>query len=151
MNTPSASLSTILESLFNHVALPPQLPGKEENRIEQIEHALTVRLLDASRTFRDLTNDEFSNQWDCIRRSLQICKVVNAGGKINKSSLVTEFRSLERKDLLILHIAEQNAGLTIRRHSGCATQTQLAVRIIYMADILLFSKCARRKRHLRGI
>lgn len=116
MNIPSASLPSTLESLFNHVALPPRLPGEHDHKIEEIECALTVRLLSASRELRDLMYNDFGDQWDSIRRSLQTCKAVNAGGKLNKASLVTEFRSLERKDLLILHVAEQNAGLLIRRH-----------------------------------
>ena len=106
----------VLESLFNHVALPPRLPAKEENSIEQIEHALTVRLLDASRVLRDLSNHEFGGHWDCMRLVIQSCKAMNRGGRINKTSILAEFRSLAPKNLLILHITEQNAGLLIRRH-----------------------------------
>lgn len=116
MNTPSASLPSTLELLFNHVALPPRLPGKHDHKIEDIEYAMTVRLLNASRELRDLMYKEFGDQWDTICRSLQICKTVNAGGKLNKASLVVEFRRLEPKDLLILHVTEQNAGLIVRRH-----------------------------------
>lgn len=116
MATSSASSPSLIELIFNHVALPPRLPGKQEDRIDHIEGALTDRLLAASRTLKNLTSVEFSNDWDCIRRSLEICKTVNAGGRLNKTSLLKEFRSLERKDLLILHVAEQNAGLTIRRY-----------------------------------
>ena len=107
--------NSLLESLVNHITLPPHLPGKPENGIEQVEHALTGCLLDASRTVRDLTNGQLSYQWECIRNILQTCKVVNAGGKLNKTSLLTEFRKLEHNGYLILHIAEQNAGLLIRR------------------------------------
>lgn len=116
MNTPSALSPSTLELIFNHVALPPRLPGRHDHRIEEIECALTVRLLNASRELRDLMYSDFGDQWDSIRRSLQICKTVNAGGRLNKVSLVTEFQRLERKDLLILHVTEQNAGLLIRRH-----------------------------------
>lgn len=106
---------SLLKSLVNHVALPPQLPGKLENKIEQVEHGLTGCVLDATRTLRDLTNGELSREWDCIRNTLHKCKAVNAGGKLNKTSLLTEFRRLEHKAPLILHVAEQNAGLLIRR------------------------------------
>lgn len=115
MDTPSASFPSKLELLFNHVTLPPQLPGKCDHKIEEIEAALILRLLNASRELRDLVHNDFAVQWDSIRQSLQICKAVNAGGKINKASLVTEFQKLEHNDILILHIAEQNAGLLIRR------------------------------------
>lgn len=117
MNIPPASFPSTLELLFNHVTLPPQLPGKCDHKIEEIEAALILRLLNASRELRDLVHNDFGFQWDSIRQSLQICKAVNAGGKINKACLVTEFRRLKHNDVLILHIAEQNAGLLIRRQN----------------------------------
>ena len=116
MNGASVSRSSLLESLFNHIALPPRLPGKGDGNLNEIQDALTNCLLDASRTLRDQTTGELSRQWETIRNILHISKTVNAGGKLDKTSLLTQFRRLERKDLLILHIAEQNAGLLIRRH-----------------------------------
>jgi hypothetical protein len=116
MNDSSVSRSSLLESLVNHIALPPRLPGKVDGNVDQIQHALTGRLLDASRTLRDQTNGELSRQWESIRNILHISRTVNAGGKLNKTSLLTQFGRLERKYILILHIAEQNAGLLIRRH-----------------------------------
>ena len=110
-------MSGSLESLFNHVALPPRLPSKQDGRLEQIEQGLTQRMLDASRALKDLTSERFSDEWNCIRRSLQACRTVNAGGKLNKASLLAEMRGLERQDILILHVAEQNAGLLIKRYN----------------------------------
>jgi hypothetical protein len=108
----------MLELLFNHFVLPPRLPGKQDSRIEDIEHSLITRVLLASRTMRDLVNIDFRDRWDSVRRSLQTCKVVNLGGKLDKKSLVAEFRSLQSEDILILHVAQQNAGLLIRRQHG---------------------------------
>lgn len=112
------SKASLLESLANHVALPPRLPGKRESQLDQIENALTDRLLDASRTIRDLTHGEISQQWDGIRRILQTCRTINAGGKLDKKQLLTEFRGLGSKHVLIVHVAEQNAGLLIRRQNS---------------------------------
>ena len=86
--------------------------------MEQIENGLTACVLDATRNLKDLTNGELSRGWDGIRNVLHKCKAVNAGGKINKTFLLTEFRRLQHKGLLILHVAEQNAGLLIRRGYG---------------------------------
>lgn len=116
MDDSLASASLLLESLVNHIALPPRLQGKRDDQIDQIELALANRLLDGSRTLRDLTSGNLSHEWDCIRQILQTCNVVNAGGTLDKSSLLTEFERLEPKDILILHVAEQNAGLLIWRH-----------------------------------
>jgi hypothetical protein len=108
----------MLELLFNHVVLPPRLPGKQDARIEDIEHGLITRVLLASRTVRDLVHVDYRDRWDSIRRSLQACKAVNVGGKLDKNSLLTELRGLHSEDILILHIAQQNAGLLIRCQSG---------------------------------
>lgn len=118
MNKTLGSVPLLLNALVNHIGLPPRLPGKQEEGIDEIEDALTVRLLNACRALRDLTEGELSQQWDRTRKILQICKVVNAGGKLDKASLLSEFQALERKDLLILHVTEQNAGLLIRRNHG---------------------------------
>lgn len=119
MDHPSISLLT---SLFNHLALPLRLPGKHESRIEEIGLALTVRLLDATRYLRSLTDNDAGEMLDYIRRSLETCKLMNASGRLNKSSLLNAFRGLERKEVLILHVAQQNAGLLIRRHNAYVTQ-----------------------------
>jgi hypothetical protein len=111
--TSSISLTKIL---FNHVALPPQLPGKQDDKIDQIECALINLLQNASRTLRDLTKDDVCDQFDAVCHTLHACKAVNAGGKLDNAALGDEFENIGRKDLLILHVAEQNAGLLIRRH-----------------------------------
>ena len=115
MATPFGTPS-IWNSLVNHIALPPRLPGKQDSRLDKLEQALTERLQDASRSLRDLTSNQFGGDWDCIRRVLLTCKIINAGGKLNKASLLTVFRELQGNDLLILHVAEQNAGILVRRY-----------------------------------
>jgi hypothetical protein len=105
----------MLELLYNHVALPSQLPGTEDARIDEISNGLIIRLLDASRHLKDLTTSDLYFPWDSIRRSLQTCKTLNLGGKLNSESLVSAFRALQHNEIIILHISEQNAGLLIRR------------------------------------
>lgn len=119
MNKTLGSEPLLLNALVNHVGLPPHLPAKQEEEVYEIEDALTVRLLNACRALRDLTDGQLSQQWELFRKILQICKVVNAGGKLDRASLLSEFHSLERKDLLVLHVTEQNAGLLIWRDNGC--------------------------------
>jgi hypothetical protein len=107
---------SLLESVFNHLVLPPRLPGAQDRSVHHIEQTLTTQVLEASCTIRDLTTSEISNVWDQIRRILITCRAVNNGSKLSKASLLTEFRSLEYKNLLILHVTEQNAALLIRKH-----------------------------------
>ena len=104
-----------LESLFHHIALPPKVPGKQEPNINQIERLMVERLISSARDLRDASSEEYRDLWDDIRRILQTCKNINAGGKLSRSSLLTELHALDERGLLILHIREQNAGLLVRR------------------------------------
>ncbi|KAH8687808.1 hypothetical protein BGZ60DRAFT_363637 [Tricladium varicosporioides] len=104
----------LLESLFNHVALPPRLPDRQDNRLDQVQTALIDRLITASIGLRDCTQERYGQEWDTIRRSLQSCKLVNSRGKLTKTSLLTAFKGLQHNDMLILQVSEQNAALLLQ-------------------------------------
>ena len=106
----------MLELLFNHLVLPPRLPGEQDRQIDDVELGLMERTLLASRKVRDIVAIDFRDGWESIQRSLQACKVVNIRGKLDRTSLLNELSGLQREVVLILHIAQQNAGLLIRRH-----------------------------------
>lgn len=105
----------LLEAVINHVALPPRLPAKADNRFDEVEQALSDLLLNASKCLRDHIPGDLSQKWDVTRKTLQICSQVNAGGKLDRRLLLSELQCLNRNDTLIIHVAEQNAGLLIRR------------------------------------
>lgn len=109
----SSSAVPFLESLFNHIVLPPQLPGGQETTLDQIDYVLIERLLNAACTLKHLTQND---DWESLRYVLQVCKDMNSGGRLSKESVLDKFRDLNYKDLLILYIVEQNAALLIRRH-----------------------------------
>lgn len=108
----ATSTNPIMESLINHIVLPPRLPGRDD-RNEKLENGLIDHFITASKAMRDITNDKLSENWDWVRRSLETAKVLNARGKLTKATLLSEFRSLQQNVYLILNIAEQNAALLI--------------------------------------
>jgi hypothetical protein len=59
--------TSMIESIFNHLALPPRVPTRQEGSLDKIEHAITERLVHASRAFRDFTSEEFGREWDSVR------------------------------------------------------------------------------------
>ena len=105
-------------AVFNHLALPPRVPGREDPGLAQISYDILERLINATRSMSNLPGNPFSRETECVRRSLQSCQIVNEGGKLTASSLLSVFRSLRVNDVLILHVTEQNAGLLIRRQTG---------------------------------
>jgi hypothetical protein len=105
----------LLELVFNHLVLPPKLPGQQDIDIEGIETSILNRLIHACDTIDKLTSQKFAETWDSVRHSLRLCLKLNPG-RLEKASMLQEFSNLQQKDLLILHVVEQNAALLIRRH-----------------------------------
>lgn len=105
----------LLESVFNHLVPPPKLPGQLDIDTEGIEHSILTRLIRACDTLYRLTGEEFAETWTSIRCSLTVCLNITKG-HLKKASMLQEFCRLQPKDLLILHVVEQNAALLIRRH-----------------------------------
>lgn len=105
----------LLESVFNHLVLPPKLPGHQDINIESIEQSILAHLIRACDSLGKLTGQKFAGTWASVSHSLRICLNTNTG-RLEKASMLHEFRKLQRNDLLTLHIIEQNAALLIRRH-----------------------------------
>lgn len=107
---------SVLESVIAHVSLPPKLPGRQESALPQIEKALATYSVRASTSLRDwLVRDDSHSHWDSIRNLLQTCLTLNNGGSLDQTRLLDAFGTLRKGHPLILHIAEQNSGLLIRK------------------------------------
>ncbi|KAM5467607.1 hypothetical protein MferCBS49748_003855 [Microsporum ferrugineum] len=102
-----------LEYVFNHIVLPPRLPGKEENCDDDIRYELLSFLQDASLAFKSDSDKDLSAIGLSLGKVLEICEATNLGGKLDKSTLLREFQDIEFKTPIILHVKEQNAGLLI--------------------------------------
>jgi hypothetical protein len=110
----AASPGELLEPLFNHIALPPRLPGRQDTRLDRVERALVERLLDATVSLSRLPHIDSVGEWESLRRSLETCRRVNSGGRLTKTSILAALRELQGRDFIALHITEQNAALIIR-------------------------------------
>ncbi|KAL9083910.1 MAG: hypothetical protein Q9165_008317 [Trypethelium subeluteriae] len=114
----ASKLEMLLNSVYNHIVLPPCLPGGDDQNLKDIESDLMTRLVKACRTIRDILGGEHYAELDAIRRSLETAKLVNARQKVNKDSLFSELQSLRQNETLILHVREQNAGVLIARQQN---------------------------------
>jgi hypothetical protein len=112
--TMATSPEDFLESLFNHITLPPRLPGRQDTRLDRVKRGLVERLLDAIVILSRLPHNDSADEWESLRRSLETCRRVNSGGRLTKISLLTALRELQGQDFIALHITEQNAALIIR-------------------------------------
>ncbi|XMA18684.1 hypothetical protein WAI453_011475, partial [Rhynchosporium graminicola] len=98
-----------LEDVFNHVALPPRLPGRQDTNLPGIERDLIDRLQVASFSF------VLDPGIESLRRSLHTARCVNLNGSLTKQSLLSAFRDLNYTDFILIHIGQQNAALIVRR------------------------------------
>ena len=104
-----------LANVFNHLVLPPKLPGEQDTDNQSISDEVLARLTHATTTLGKLAGLEQASTWHAVRQSLRRCHSLHASGRLEKQSLSSEFRYLKHDQSLILHIIEQNAALIIRR------------------------------------
>ncbi|KAF3192372.1 hypothetical protein TWF225_000621 [Orbilia oligospora] len=106
-----------LESIFNHIVLPAQLPGKEDHDVNAISSDLLNVLSTATREFRDLTYDRYYQEFSLVHQSLSSYRQVCIDGVLNKQVLLQQLRHLNLKEQLVLHVTKQNAALIVRREN----------------------------------
>jgi hypothetical protein len=104
---------TLIESVFNHLVLPPKLPAQEDVDIEDVEADILTRLIDACGTLGTISGEELARTWLTVGNSLRVCRDLNSG-RLERATLLREFGELDQ-NLLILHVTQQNAALFVRR------------------------------------
>ncbi|KAL9113483.1 MAG: hypothetical protein Q9227_002524 [Pyrenula ochraceoflavens] len=102
----------LLETLYQHVCLPPNLPG-HWNVTDELNRALFDRLIAACRLLRE--KDSEPDLWDNLRHSLDGSRILNLRSKLDAKTLTEHFTRLTEKTFIILQITEQNAGIYIHR------------------------------------
>lgn len=110
-----AAAAPLYESLVNHLALYPRLPGHQDARIDIVERAIIERIRDATNKICSLPENPHVDALQSLRRSIDMCARVNAGGRLTRTSLLKAFQDLEGSDMIIIHVGQQNAGLLIRK------------------------------------
>lgn len=112
-------MSELLEGVFNHLVLPPKLPGRQDPLLEDESQDFIKRLVKAVdvlyvavRAARNLTEALAS-----LRQSLCLCSTLNRG-RLDKDTLLAAFHKLGSEPL-ILYVVEQNAALLISKKKRC--------------------------------
>jgi hypothetical protein len=104
------------EQLYNHIALPRDVPGHEDKNLHSLESALLTRLIDAAQALCLHTVPEHQKHIRALSDSLTACQSLNVDGAITKSAFLRELCSLQPERMLILHVSAQNCGLLIYSH-----------------------------------
>ena len=89
-----------LENVFNHLVLPPKLPGHEDADIHGTSVELLTRLIHATSTLARLAELEKSTNWGSLRDCLHRCLDFQNG--VEKKKLLNELRCLKINHLLVV-------------------------------------------------
>ncbi|KAF1847270.1 uncharacterized protein K460DRAFT_332087 [Cucurbitaria berberidis CBS 394.84] len=110
-----------LVDVYNHLVLPPKLPKAQDVDSKRSCEDVLARLIHATTTISKLFGQEQAPTWNAVRQSLHRCESLHVWDRLEKKSLISEFRQLKHDQPLFLYIAEQNAALIIRRDISART------------------------------
>ncbi|KAI1311107.1 hypothetical protein F5Y03DRAFT_391651 [Xylaria venustula] len=113
---PSENINpNFLGLVFNHLVLPPEIPGTQDDDVDAVSHDIGMRITKAINTAMGLNCDvPWKEAYQSLQDSLQACVELNRGS-LDRSSLVEHFERLLPGQTLILYLNEQNAGLLMSR------------------------------------
>ncbi|KAI3327703.1 hypothetical protein HD806DRAFT_519717 [Xylariaceae sp. AK1471] len=107
----------LLGSVFNHLVLPPDVPGAQDTDVDAISRAIVQRMIHATDTALGLTTDApWREAYQHLQASFRACLELNRG-RLERTSLLKHFKKLTSGRILILYANEQNAGLLVRRET----------------------------------
>ncbi|KIV78785.1 hypothetical protein PV11_06395 [Exophiala sideris] len=103
----------LLRGVFNHVVLPPNVPGSADKNLSEINCDLLGRIHTACTQLRENLGGHYDKELDLLLRSLVHCQSLHTSLHLDSAQLQRAFRSLKHGEVLIIHVVEQNAGLLI--------------------------------------
>lgn len=105
----------MLDALYNHLVLPPRLPGTQDSKIAAVESALLDRVHSTAVNLLKEVPGPLQSSYAALQTSLQACRSIHINRNLDRRTLSEELLKLQPDCILILHITEQNAGLLIWR------------------------------------
>lgn len=101
-----------LETVFNHLVLPPKLPGRQDANLEDLSQEFVQRLSMSCTKLERVAPSALRQPISSLRHALRVCGELNHG-RLDRKSLISGFETINKQPL-ILHVVEQNAALLIR-------------------------------------
>ncbi|KAI1493235.1 hypothetical protein F5X96DRAFT_622924 [Biscogniauxia mediterranea] len=104
----------LLRAVFNHLVLPPQIPGEPDEDAEAVSHDILSRFIYACRNAVDAhVGEPWTEAFQSLQSSLETCLILNRC-QLEKKVVLDHLRQLDENSTLILHVAEQNAAILLR-------------------------------------
>lgn len=106
-------MAPLLDSVFNHIVLPPNIPGCQDIDVRAVGHNILMRFLNACETLGALPGQELQEGWESARRQLLLCRHLHQQ-PFDRMFLQSVFSHLSADCPVTLYIAEQNSAILIR-------------------------------------
>ncbi|KAI8634298.1 hypothetical protein F5Y19DRAFT_487754 [Xylariaceae sp. FL1651] len=105
----------LINNVYNHLVLPPQLPGAQDPDLDAISQDILSRMKRACKLAEAFANsNSIAEAYQSLHSSLNACSQLNTGC-LDQSKLLDYFRMLHPGLMLVLYVNEQNAALLIRQ------------------------------------
>lgn len=103
------------EALYNHLALPLRLPGREDSDLGAIQDALLDRLIASAEALADCAKGDVARVLGVTAKSLKNSKATFVDGRLDHLALATQLEALQDGHFLAIHVQCQNAALFVHR------------------------------------
>lgn len=117
----------LLHAVFNHLVMPPHLPGRQDTDIEAISRNVLMRIIRACEAVDALASPPWSEAFQSLLASLNACFALNQG-RLDRSTMLEHFHDLQPNHMLILHVVQQNAALLVQRESWLVHNASVVTR-----------------------
>ena len=114
----AAADAKFLRAVANHIVLPPDLPGGVDKNLPEINGDLLRRTQDACAALKVALKGEFQQELSLLESSLDCCYYIHTSAKLDAVQLQRALRRLQEREILVIHVNEQNAGLLVRHGRG---------------------------------
>lgn len=110
-----ASTFSVLEHVFNHIVLPPKLPGSQDDDIREVEKSLRFRMIFAIQQLRSHSTDDVTPTWRRVAAALKSSIVMDENEAVDEKVILGDFENLQPGQTILLYLKEQNAAILIRQ------------------------------------
>lgn len=101
-----ASTFSLLEHVFNHIVLPPRLPGSQDDDIREVEENLAFRMIFAIQQLRWYSTDDVAPTWRRVAAALKSSSVMDENGAVDEKVVLGNLKSLKSKQTVLLYLKE---------------------------------------------
>ncbi|KAF2758009.1 hypothetical protein EJ05DRAFT_464946 [Pseudovirgaria hyperparasitica] len=121
-----------IETVYNHIVLPPRLPDHQDPRLEETEVALFERLIHACTTLQALLRshptEPLATVSSSLQHSLQLSKC-----NLDVDQVLNSFEESGAGSMVLYHLREQNSALIISKPNSDGKNQNIIIEVFELS------------------